>query len=545
MPEGERDGEVLDVLVLGGGFGGLHALYRIRENGRRVVALEAAPEVGGAWYWNRYPGARCDVESLVYCYTFSPIIDAEWRWSERYAARDEIVAYLRWVSERLDLRKDIRFNSRVTKAHFDARASLWRIETEAGGTYRARHFLAAAGPLSAPVIPDIPGIDRFQGQFIHTARWPEKYPDFAGKRVGVIGTGSSGTQVIPIVAQQCEKLTVFLRTPNFHTPAHNRPLTEADHEWWEKNRDKTRERMQTGRRWGGGDVMLDDEINDAMFRNASEFTAEERRRIYEARHASGGGVVGWAFADAMIDKDVNQEAADFLTEKVRAVVNDPIVKDQLTPRGFAYGTKRVTVGTNFPQTFNRSNVDLVDVKATPITTFTETGAIVEEREIPLDFLIAASGFDALTGALTAIDVRGVDGQSLKETWEDGPHTFLGISVEGFPNMYMIGGPGSPSVFTNVVMTNEMQVEWIADLIEYCETNDYKRCETDTASQDAWTEKVNALVKGNLWETAESWYVGANVPGKPRVILAYVGGYTAYKAECHAISEAGYPGYHFS
>ncbi|MBY8825619.1 flavin-containing monooxygenase [Sphingomonas colocasiae] len=540
----EDDG-ILDVLVLGGGFGGLHSLYRLREDGHRVLVLEAAPDVGGAWYWNRYPGARCDVESLVYCYTFSPVIDAEWRWSERYAARDEIVRYLRWVSERLDLRKDIRFDSRLAKAHYDAADNLWNFETEGGDRYRARHFLSAAGPISAPIMPDIPGLDRFQGDIIHTARWPEAYPDFAGKRVGIIGTGSSGTQVIPIVAQQCEKLTVFLRTPNFYSPARNRPLTDADHQWWQQNRDLTRERLQQGRRWGGGDIMLDDEINDAMFEPASNFTTERRREIYEARYANGGGVVGWAFADAMVSVDANEEAGDFLREKVRDAIVDPAIADKLTPRGFAYGTKRVTVGTDFPETFNRDNVELVDVKTETLEGFNERGAIVAGREIALDYLIAASGFDALTGALTTIDVRGKDGRSLGEIWADGPQTYLGISVLGFPNMYMIGGPGSPSVLTNVVMTNEMQVEWIADLINHVEDNGYVRCEATAEAQNEWTEKVGALVRGNLWETAESWYVGANVPGKPRVILAYAGGYTAYKAECAEISAAGYPGYRFT
>ncbi len=545
MPEKIAEQDVLDVLILGAGFGGLHSLHRLREDGRKVLALEAAPDVGGAWYWNRYPGARCDVESLAYCYTFSPILDAEWRWTERYAARDEIYRYLRFAADRLDLRRDIRFNERLSKARYDGASGLWMFETEGGARYRARHFLSSAGPITTPIMPDIPGLDQFKGQLIHTARWPQEDPDFAGKRVGIIGTGSSGTQVIPIVAEKCERLTVFIRTPNFYSPARNRPLTDADYDWWEENRELTRERLQKGHRWGGGDLMLDDEINDAMFHSASDFTAERRRQIYEARHANGGGVVGWAFIDAMADKAVNEEAGDFLREKVRDVVNDPAIAEILTPRGFAYGTKRVTVGTDFPETFNRDDVDLIDVKATPIEGFTATGVIVGGREVPLDILIAASGFDALTGALTAIDVRGEDGQSMKEAWAQGPHTYLGISVRGFPNLYMIGGPGSPSVLTNVVMTNEMQVNWIADLIGHIEENGFSRCEATAEAEDAWTEKVGALVKGNLWETAESWYVGANVPGKPRVILAYAGGYTAYKAECEEISRAGYPGFAFS
>lgn len=544
MAKAKEAGSVLDVLVLGAGFGGLHSLYRLRDMGYDVLAIEAAPDVGGAWYWNRYPGARCDVESLAYCYTFSPILDAEWRWSERYAARDEIQRYLRWVSERLELRDDIRFNSRLSKAHYDKTAKLWRFETEAGENYAARHFLSSAGPITKPIMPDIPGFSDFKGELIHTARWPEEYPDFSGKRVGFIGTGSSGTQAIPIIAQQCKHLSVFLRTPNFYSPAHNRPLTDADYAWWEKHRDLTRDRLQKGQRWGGGDVMLDDAINDAMFQPTTAFSTEERRRIYEARYENGGGVVGWAFADAMVDPQANEEAGDFLREKVRASVNDPVIAEKLLPRGFAYGTKRCTVGTDFPETFNRSNVSLIDVKDHPIERITPGGAIVDGREIEFDVLIAASGFDALTGALAMIDLRGEDGQSLKDVWADGPHTYLGIAVHGFPNMYMIGGPGSPSVLTNVVMTNEMQVEWIAKLIRHVDDHG-GRCEATPEAEDAWTEKVAGLVKGNLWETANSWYVGANVPGKPRVILAYVGGYTAYKQECDAVSAAGYPGFAIS
>lgn len=539
------DEEVLDVLILGAGFGGLHSLYRLRDEGLKVLAIEAAPDTGGAWYWNRYPGARCDVESLAYCYTFSPILDAEWKWTERYAGRDEICRYLQWVADRLDLRKDIRFNSRLTKAAFDKSSGLWEFETENGAHYRARHFLSSPGPISAPIMPNIPGLDTFRGEVIHTARWPETYPDFAGKRVGIIGTGSSGTQVIPIVAEQCGHMTVFIRTPNFHAPARNRPLTQDDYDWWEQNRDLTRDRLQNCLRWGGGDLMLDDSINDAMFRKASEFTDEERHEIYEHRWECGGGVVGWAFCDAMIDRDVNEEAANFLRSKIKTIVNDPDVAETLTPKGFAYGTKRCTVGSDFYETFNRDNVDLIDVKTSPIERFTQTGAIVDDREIPLDFLICASGFDALTGALTVIDVRGEDGRSLAEVWGDGPHTYLGISVQGFPNLYMIGGPGSPSVLTNVVMTNEMQVDWIADLICYTEKNGYKRCETTAEAQDTWTQHVNDLVKGNLWETADSWYVGSNVPGKPRVILAYVGGYGTYKARCTEERAQGYPGFRFS
>ncbi|MBL8270252.1 flavin-containing monooxygenase, partial [Steroidobacter sp.] len=377
---------------------------------------------------------------------------------------------------------------------------------------------------------------------IHTARWPERSPDFTGKRVGIIGTGSSAVQAIPIVAQQCEQLTVLMRTPNFYAPARNRPLTESDYEWWEKNRELTRSRLQACLRWGGGDIMLDDEINDAMFKTAGEFTPQRRREIYEARYENGGGVVGWAFCDAMANPKVNEEAADFLRSKIGTIVTNPRTAEKLTPRGYAYGTKRCTVGTDFYEAFNRDNVELIDVKSEPIERFTPEGVIVGGRLIKLDVLISASGFDALTGALTSIDLRGVGGVSLKESWAQGPHSHLGVSVHGFPNLYMVGGPGSPSVLTNVVMTNEMQVEWIAALIAHCQKYDVRRCEVTREAEEQWTRHVNDLVKGTLWEHANSWYVGANVPGKPRVILAYVGGYLAYRERCDQEQKQGYPGF---
>lgn len=545
MTETNSELPVLDALVLGAGFGGLHALYRLRDKGLSVLALEAAPDVGGAWYWNRYPGARCDVESLVYCYTFSPVLDAEWRWSERYPGQKEIQKYLSFAADRLNLRKDIRFNSRLAKAHFDASEKLWHFETETGERYKARHFVSSAGPITKPVMPDIEGIESFKGELIHTAQWPQTDPELKGKRVGIIGTGSSGSQVIPVIAPQCGKLTVFLRTPNFFAPAMNRPLTEADYEWWEENRELTRDRLRKCHRWGGGDIMLDDDINDAMFRPASDFTPEQRQEIYEARYRNGGGVVGWAFCDAMIDEEVNEEAANFLRGKIRTIVKDPETAEILTPRGYAYGTKRCVVGTDYYETFNRDNVEIVDVKSTPIGRIVENGVIVDGRLIELDILILASGFDALTGALTAIDLRGADGTTLEEAWKEGPRTHLGISVAGFPNMYMVGGPGSPSVLSNVVMTNELQVEWIADLIEHAEKNNYSMIEVTPEAQAAWTERVNTMIEGTLWETANSWYVGANVPGKPRVILAYTGGIAPYFDDCSKVAEQGYSGFRFS
>ncbi|HEY9091346.1 NAD(P)/FAD-dependent oxidoreductase [Parasphingorhabdus sp.] len=536
---------VYDVLIIGAGFAGLHSLHRVRSDGFNAIVIEAAPDVGGAWYWNRYPGARCDVESLVYSYSFSPILDAEWKWSERYSARDEICEYLRFAADRLDLRKDIRFNSRIKSAIYDKQARLWEFETEDGDRYKARHFISAAGPITTPIYPDIPGIKSFKGTLIHTARWPQEEPDFSGKRVGIIGTGSSAVQAIPIIAEQCEHLTVFIRTANFYSPACNRPLTDADYEWWEENRELTRERMRECIRWGGGDIMLPDEVNDTALQKASDFSPERRAEIYETRYANGGGVVGWAFGDAMVDPEVNQEAGDFLRSKIATVVEDPDTVEKLTPRGFAYGTKRCTVGTDYYEAYNRENVDLVDVKSNPIEYVEDSFVVVGGEKIELDYLICASGFDALTGALTGMEVRGEDGQLLKDVWQDGPKTELGISVHGFPNLYMVGGPGSPSVLTNVVMTNEIQVDWIGDLIKYVEDNDFTRCEAKQEAQEQWTDTVNSLVEDNLWGTSNSWYVGANVPGKPRVILAYVGGVKSYREHCDQESQNGYPGFALS
>ncbi len=533
----------LDVVVLGAGFGGLYAVHRFREDGLETLALEAAPDVGGAWYWNRYPGARCDVESLAYCYSFSPIIDAEWKWSERYAARDEIYRYLQWVADRLELRRDIRFNSTLIKATFEERDNLWTFETKDGDVYQSRHFVSAAGPITTPIFPEIEGLHDFEGELMHTARWPEEEPDFCGKRVGVIGTGSSGTQLIPIVAAQCEHLSVFLRTPNYHSPALNGPIEPEDQLWWESNREDIRQQLHKGRRSGSGDLRLDAETNDTKFHYAEEFTPEQRKAVFEKRWACGGASLAFMFRDIMTNKELNDEVSDFLREKIKETVDDPEDAEKLTPK-FPFGTKRLTVGTNYLETFNRDNVELVDVKSNPIDRVTENGVIVNGQQIELDTLICASGFDALTGTLSRIEVRGKDGQLLGEEWSSGVQSHLGITINGYPNMYLIGGPLSPSVLTNVVRTNEMQVDWIADLIGFIKNRSYQRCEAKVEAQTGWGQEVNDAAKGTLWEHAESWYVGANVPGKPRQLLAYIGGFNAYNRRCIAEREQSYPSYTF-
>lgn len=545
-PSPAQRGEILDALVLGGGFGGLHMLHQLRGMGFKVLALEAGSNVGGAWYWNRYPGARCDVESLVYSYTFSPVIDAEWRWSERYASQPEIVRYMSFVCDRLDLRKDIRFNSRLVKATFDKDATLWTFTTENGDTYQARHFVSSAGPISAPIWPNIPGRENFKGEIYHTAWWPrDAEPDFRGKRVSVIGTGSSATQLIPIVAETAKHLTVFVRTPNYHAPANNRKLSDEDQAHWLRIREKVRSRLRTFEVVGSGDVFMDDAMMTTRLYPGHHFSPEERQVIMTQRWAFGGTVMPRAFADVMTNEDINEEISEFIRKKVGEVVKDKKTADILTPRTFRYGTKRICVGTNFYETFNRDNVEAMDVKATPIERFTEKGVIVGGKEIELDVIISASGFDALTGALTVIDIRGADGQSIKETWAHGSETYLGYGLAGFPNLHMIGGPGSPSVLINVVMGNEYQVEWISGLLDYMRKNDYKRIDVDPVAQARWAETVRNVIKGTVLEGADSWYVGTNVPGKAKGILAYAGGISNYIKACDTVAQNGYEGFHFT
>lgn len=537
--------DVLDALVLGGGFGGMHMLHELRKMGLKVLALEAGNGVGGAWYWNRYPGARCDVESLVYCYSFSPVIDDEWRWTERYAAQPEILRYMNFVCDRLDLRKDIRFNSRLVKATFDAASGCWTFVTEKGDVYRARHFVSSAGPISAPIWPDIPDRRKYQGELYHTALWPQREPDFSGKRVGVIGTGSSGTQLIPLVAERAEHLTVFVRTPNYYANANNRPLTDADQKWWRENRTRVRTRLRKSEIVGSGDVFMGDDMLATRQHLGSEYSKEQRHGILEKRWQFGGATMPRAFADILTNRELNDEVSDFLRDKIANIIRNPATAEIMTPRNIYFGTKRICVGTNFYETFNRPNVTAVGVKKTPIERFTEKGLIVGGKEYELDAIICASGFDALTGALTVIDIRGIDGQSMKETWAHGSDTYLGIGVAGFPNLHMIGGPGSPSVLVNVIMANEYQVGWISRLIKYMRDKGFARVDVDPSSQAKWSETVKNVINGTVFTSADSWYVGTNVPGKPKGILAYAGGIVNYTNACDTVANNRYEGFAFS
>ncbi|MBI4696751.1 MAG: NAD(P)/FAD-dependent oxidoreductase [Gammaproteobacteria bacterium] len=536
---------VHDVLIMGAGFGGLHALHRLRGDGFDVLAFEAGADTGGAWYWNNYPGARCDVESLVYCYSFSPVIDAEWRWTERYAARDEICRYLQWVATRLDLRRDIRFGTRIVAARYDTGRSLWQIETEHGDTFLGRHFVSSPGPISKPIPPNVPGLDAFEGEMIHTARWPDPGPAFAGKRVGVIGTGSSGTQLIPIVAEQCAQMVVFMRTRNYYLPARNRPLTDEDHAWWAEHRDEIRTKLDKSEIFGSGDLMLSQAIRDTQGAKISDLSPAEFERIMAARWEHGGAQIGYAFRDLYASSESNARVSNWIRGKVGTFVHDPELARRLEPGDFPFGTKRATVGSGYYETFERSNVELVDVLASPIERATAKGIVVDGTEYEIDILILASGFDAVTGALTTIDVRGASGRSLKERWHDGTETYLGISLEDLPNFYMIGGPGSPSVLTNVVRTNEFQVNWIADLLCTMRDKGHTVARVVPDAQKDWTARVEEAVSRGVWTQTDSWYVGTNVPGKKAQVLAYTGGMLRYQRACNAERDAGFPSFSFS
>jgi cyclohexanone monooxygenase len=532
-PEDTAPTRQLDVLVVGAGFAGLYAVHRFRELGYTVRAYEVGSGVGGTWFWNRYPGARCDVESLEYSFSFSPELEQEWEWTERYPAQPELLRYLQHVAERFDLLRDIQLETRVEAVVWDEADQSWRVTTDRGDRVRARYVVMATGNLSAARIPDFPGLGDFRGQMYHTAHWPDGGVDFRGRRVGVIGTGSSGTQAIPIIAEQAEHLTVFQRTANYSLPAHNRPLAPEDQQDTKARYPELRRLMRYSR---NGQTRT---WND---RSALEASEEERAAEYAARWQVGGGGFIGSFNDLLSNEEANETAAAFVRAKIREIVHDPAVAEKLMPSGFPMGSKRVTVDTGYYATYNRPNVTLVDVKPAPIETLTERGLRTTEAEYELDAIVFATGFDAMTGALLRVDIRGRDGLSLKEKWAAGPRTYLGVSTAGFPNLFIVTGPGSPSVISNVVVSIEQHVEWISDLVVWLNKNDLTVVEVDPSAEDAWVDHVNEVAAGTLFVKGNSWYLGANVPGKPRVFMPYVGGVGTYRRHCEEIATRDYEGF---
>lgn len=523
----------VDVVVVGAGFAGLYALHKLRSQGLSVRVFEAAPEVGGTWYYNRYPGARCDVESVDYCYSFSAELEQEWDWSEKYATQAEILRYLNWVADKLDLRDGITFNTRVVSAVLDEQNLRWTVTTDNGDVVTARFCIMATGPLSAALTPDFAGLDTFAGKIYHTAHWPHEPVDFTGKRVAVIGTGSSGIQSIPIIAEQADRLYVFQRTPNYSVPAGNRPLSDDERAHIKAT---YAERRRLSWRSGGGSPHL------AHPKPTMQVTPEERRAAFEKRWDLGGVLFSKTFSDQMIDPAANEEARRFYEEKVRAVIDDSDVAELLIPNDHPIGTKRICTDTNYFQTFNQPHVTLVSVRKTPIESIDATGIQTSDAHYDVDVIVLATGFDAMTGALAKVDIVGRDTEKLRDDWAHGPRTYLGLGVDGFPNLFLVSGPGAPAVLANMVLHAEAHVNWIAEAIAYLDDHGYTAMEATPEAVESWIAECNQRAAATLFPKANSWYMGANVPGKPRVFMLFLGGFNVYVDICNEVANAGYKGF---
>jgi len=525
-----------DTVIVGAGFAGMYMLHKLRGMGLKAHVFEAGSGVGGTWFWNRYPGARVDIESQEYSFSFSKELEEEWQWSERYAPQGELLDYANHVADRFDLRRDISFNTRINAASYDDHTGLWRITTDQGETIEARYCVMATGCLSAAKTPDIPGAGTFKGLTLSTATWPEDV-DLSGKRVGIIGTGSSGIQTITTIAPQVGELFVFQRTPNYSVPAHNGPLDPAVREDWLANREDYRQQQRES---GIGILAL-----EATEELALEQSEEDRLREFERRWTKGGFCVGAPYADTGVDPAANKLLADFVAGKVREIVKDPETADLLIPKTYPFGTKRLVVDTGYFEVYNQDNVHLIDLNKSPIETITETGLRTSERDYEFDVLIYAIGFDAMTGSLERIDIHGRDGLKLKDKWAAGPLTYLGLTVSGFPNMFMITGPGSPSVLSNMIVSIEQHVDWIADCIQDMANRQLNVVEATPEAEAEWVAHVNEVAADTLYLQANSWYLGANVPGKPRVFMPYVGGVGSYREKCDEVAANDYEGFALS
>jgi cyclohexanone monooxygenase len=526
----------VDVVVVGAGFAGLYLLHRLRGLGFACQVFEAAGDLGGTWYWNRYPGARCDIESLEYSYGFDEDLQQEWQWTERYATQPEILRYLNHVADRFELRDDIQFDTRVTEAAFDDAVGRWSVRTDQGDEVSAQFLVMATGCLSSTNTPDFEGIDSFEGNTYHTGRWPHEGVDFTGQRVAVIGTGSSAVQSIPLIAEQALDLTVFQRTATYAVPAHNRMLepdevaaVKADYAG-----------LRAGNRLSMVAFGSRNPGNEAF---ALVTEPAERDEQFQRRWDVGGLQFLGAFGDLLLHPEANELAAEFVRAKIRSTVDDPEVAELLSPKT-VIGCKRLCVDTGYYETFNRPNVHLVDVSEKPIERLTPKGLVTGGVEYEFDSIVFATGFDAMTGALLAIDIKGKDGTTLRDAWEEGPRTYLGLGTVGFPNLFTVSGPGSPSVLTNMVTSIEQHVEWISDCLAYLRGHEYSRIEPTREAQDAWVDHVNMIADFTLYPRCNSWYLGANVPGKPRVFMPLIG-FAPYAERCDQIAANDYEGFAFS
>ncbi|MCE0767605.1 NAD(P)/FAD-dependent oxidoreductase [Pseudonocardia kujensis] len=525
----------VDVVVVGAGFSGLYAIHRMRKAGFDVLCFEAGDGVGGTWYWNRYPGARVDIESVQYSYAFDEDLQQDWKWPELFSPQGDLEDYINHVADRFDLRRSIRFNARVDSVVFDEEERRWQVGTEAGHRVRAKYVIAATGPLDATNVPSFPGIDTFEGELHHTSQWPREGVDLRGKRVGVIGTGSTGVQVVPEVAKVAGHLHVFQRTPAYTVPAHNRALDPDYEREWKENYAQRREMM----RHHPNALVLPMTQHGSVF----DHTPEERLAILEEAWRSRSGLLFFfLFNDVLTDIRANEVVAEWFRGKIREIVKDPEVAELLCPTTYPLGSKRLSIDSGYYDTFNRDNVTLVDVRRDPIVELTPKGIRTEEAEYDLDVLILATGFDAMTGSLLRLNVVGAGGVPLREKWSGTPWNYLGLMVSGFPNMFLVHGPGSPSVLAQMVTQSEYQIDWIADLLSHMEQEGLETVDTTTEAERTWCAEVTELANGTLFPLADSWQKGANIEGKPQSYMIWVGGFDAFADRCDQVAAAGYDGF---
>lgn len=524
----------VDAVVLGAGFAGLYMLHQLRSKGFSTIVYEAGDGVGGVWYWNRYPGARCDIESIYYNYTFSKELYEEWTWTSRFPEQAEILRYLNYVADRFQLRSDIQFNTRVTAAHFDEKQHKWMIHLNDGQYILTRYFITGIGCLSAANVPNIQGLQQFNGKWYHTGHWPHEKVDFTGKRVGIIGTGSSGIQAIPVIAKEAGQLTVFQRTPQYTIPARNHAYEEDFIKETKKNFEAIKRSMRNS-------------VSGTPFaqnqQSAMEEPDDKRQAVFEKAWAQGGFAFSATYHDLLTNEQSNEKAAEFIRSKIRQIVKDPVVAEKLCPK-YMYGTKRQVLDSDYFETYNRENVLLVDVKESPIQKITGEGIQTADNHFDLEIIIFATGYDGMTGPLFKIDIRGRNGVSLKEKWKDGAavQTYLGLTTEGFPNLFMITGPESPSVLVNMPIAIEQHVEWIAECMHYLREHDIDLVEPTIEAEEAWSTHCRDVANATLYVKGDSWYTGANIEGKPRSFLIYLGGFDYYTKYCNEVAQNNYVGF---
>ncbi|MCY1163761.1 MAG: NAD(P)/FAD-dependent oxidoreductase [Pseudomonadota bacterium] len=525
----------LDVIIVGGGFGGMYATYKFREMGLKLQSFEAGGDLGGVWYWNRYPGARVDLPSIDYSYSFSPEVEQEWTWSEQFAAQPELLRYIDFVATRLDLRKHFQFKTRVTSAVWDEERQLWTVETDRGERYEAPFCIMATGPLSVPKVPDIPGVEKFKGRLLHAARWPHEPVSFAGLRVGVIGTGSTGIQIVQDVGPQAGELFVFQRTPSFTMPMRNVPLTQEYVSEVKRNYAGIREAARNSTVGG---------TRPQSTRAFFSVTPEQRQSLLEDAWKQGGLAMLGTFGDLMVNQEANEHVAEFVRGKIAEVVQDPKTAEALKPKGYPIFARRPCLDSSYYETYNLPNVHLVDCLTDPIVEVTERGVRNASGETELDMLILATGYDGLTGALIAFDVVGKGGRTVNQKWKEGGRSHLGIMMEGFPNLFMTTGPNGPSALANIIRISEHDVDWIAAAITHMQKNGLATMEPTTKAEDGWMNVVRGLAQSSLINKAKTWWVGANVPGKSQGLTMFIGGFAKYRELCAAAASNEYGGFVF-